>query len=198
MDEETGTQWSGVVQGRKASAALWFRVSTAPTTAVSPLPTIGHSSIWVRSAAGFAPGPRESICELLLRGVREQFHIDHGEEHRYREYYAFPGLDLNAIGGRNFVKSIAEWNLPPWRFSRVGTPGFYASWLRPSVFVGGLATNLDAASARTTATDFGGQIDVRVMMLSELEMTVSVGGAVAFARDQTPRHEAMVSLKILR
>jgi hypothetical protein len=197
VDEETGTQWSGVVQGRSVGGSVVPRVYGTYDRGFA-LPTIGHSSIWVRSAAGFSPSDPANPFANYFFGAFGNNYIDHGEEHRYREYYAFPGLDLNAIGGRNFVKSIAEWNLPPWRFSRVGTPGFYASWLRPSVFVGGLATNLDAAPARTTATDFGGQIDVRVMMLSELEMTVSVGGAVAFARDHAPRHEAMVSLKILR
>ena len=32
----------------------------------------------------------------------------------------FPALELNEVGGRNFVKSMLEWNLPPLRFRRVG------------------------------------------------------------------------------
>ena len=67
------------------------------------------------------------------------------------------------------MKSTLEWNLPPWRFRRAGTPGFYATWLRPAVFVSGLATNLDAASARRTAANVGGQLDFRFTMLSVLD-----------------------------
>jgi hypothetical protein len=36
------------------------------------------------------------------------------------------------------------------------------------------------------------------MVLSELEMTLSVGGAVAFEKDGRTSREGMISLKILR
>ena len=42
---------------------------------------------------------------------------------------------------RNFLKSMVELNLPPWRFRHAGTPGFHGTWMRPAVFVTGLATN---------------------------------------------------------
>jgi len=198
VDEETGVKWSGVVEGRMVDGGSAVSRAYATYDRGFAVPTMGHSSIWLRGAAGFSPSDRANPFANYFFGAFGNNYVDHGEEHRYREYYAFPGLGLNSIGGRNFVKGIAEWNLPPWRFSRVGTPGFYATWLRPSVFAGGLATNLDAGSARATATDLGTQVDVRLMMLSELEMTVSVGGAVAFAQGQGPHREAMVSLKILR
>ena len=125
-------------------------------------------------------------------------YVDHREEQRYREWYSFPGAELNEIGGRNFVKSTLEWNAPPWRFRRAGMPAFFATWARPAAFVTALATNLDAASVRRVATDIGWQIDFRFEALSALELTLSVGGAVAFERDHAARHEAMISLKILR
>ena len=46
------------------------------------------------------------------------------------------------------AKGTVEWNLPPWRFSHAGTPGFYATWLRPAVFVSGLATDIGRAVDR--------------------------------------------------
>ena len=143
-----------------------------------------------------SPDDRANPFANFYFGAFGNNYVDHGEEHRYREYYAFPGVDLNQIAGRNFAKSTVEWNLPPWRLSRAGTPGFYASWLRPSVFVGGLATNLDATSTR--AIDVGAQVDVRLMVLSELELTLSTGAAVAYERGLPPHGEAMISLKILR
>jgi hypothetical protein len=91
-----------------------------------------------------------------------------------------------------------EWNLPPVYFRRAGTPGLYLTWMRPAVFVTGLVTNLDAAGIRRTVSDIGGQLDFRLHMLSTLDLTLSVGGAVAYEQGAAPRREAMVSLKILR
>ena len=119
-------------------------------------------------------------------------------EQRYREYYALPGAELNEVSGRNFGKSAVEWNLPPVHFRRAGTPGLYLTWMRPALFASGLVTNLDAAGIRRTVGDIGGQLDFRLHMLSTLDLTLSVGGAVAYERGAAPRREAMVSLKILR
>jgi hypothetical protein len=124
--------------------------------------------------------------------------VDRLEEKRYRAYYAFPGADLNEIGGRNFVKSTLEWNLPPLRFRRLGSPGFYVTWMRPAVFVGGLATNLDHEAFRRVATDVGGQLDFQLTTLSTLDMMLSVGAAVAFEDGFDARREFMVSFKVLR
>ena len=70
--------------------------------------------------------------------------------------------------------------------------------MRPSVFASGLVTNLDAAAIRRTVSDVGGQLDFRLSMLSTLDLTLSVGGAVAFEDGVAPRREAMISLKVLR
>ena len=151
----------------------------------------------VPRVAGFSPNDRaEPFANFYFGGFGNNY-IDHLDEKRYREYYDFPASI--EIGGRNYVKSTAEVNLPPWRFRRVGTAGFYATWMRPALFVTGLATNLDAPSTdRHVAVDAGGQLDFRVTMLSVLDLTFSVGGAIAFEDGQLPRREAMFSLKLLR
>ena len=162
-----------------------------------PLP-LGHSSIWSRSAAGFSPRDRDLPFANFYFGGFGNNWVDRADEKRYREWYSLPGARLNEIGGRNFVKSTLEWNAPPWRFRRAGIPGFYATWARPAVFVTGLATNVDAPHARRIVSDAGGQIDFRFGALSALDVTLSVGGAVAVERGQAARREAMISLKILR
>ena len=159
---------------------------------------IAHSSVWVRSAAGLSPNDVNNLFANFYFGGFGNNWVDHRTEKRYRESYAFPGLSLNEVGGRNFAKSMVEWNLPPWRYRRVGTPGFYLTWMRPAVFVGGLATNLDVPAIRRVVTDVGGQCDFRFTMLSNLDMTLSVGAALAFEHGHEPRREAMVSLRILR
>jgi hypothetical protein len=162
-----------------------------------PLP-LGHSSVWFRNAAGFSPRDRgEAFANFYFGGFGNNY-VDHRDEQRYREYAALPGAEINEIGGRNFVKSIVEWTVPPLRFSRAGTPGFYLSWLRPSVFAGGLVTNLDSRAARRTVTNTGAQLDFRLNALSTLDLTLSVGGAVAFEHGFPPRREAMISIRVLR
>ena len=77
--------------------------------------------------------------------------MDHRTEKRYRLWYSFPGVELNEIGGTTFAKSMLEWNLPPLRFRRAGSPGFYLTWMRPALFASGIATNLDDANVAEVA-----------------------------------------------
>ena len=59
-------------------------------------------------------------------------------------------------------------------------------------------TNLDSEEFRRFASNVGGQLDFRVTALSTLDMTLSVGGALAFEDGYDSRRELMVSLKVLR
>jgi hypothetical protein len=117
---------------------------------------------------------------------------------RYHETYSLPGADLNEIPGRNFVKSMVELNLPPLRFDRFGTSGFYVPWLRPAVFTGGLATDLDNGVLRRVLFNSGAQVDLAISALSALDLTLSFGAAIAVEDGHGPRHEWMISLKVLR
>jgi hypothetical protein len=71
-------------------------------------------------------------------------------------------------------------------------------WLRPAVFVGGLATNLDDSSVRRALLNGGAQVDLSISALSALDLTLSFGGACAVESGHPPRYEAMISLKVLR
>jgi len=196
VDDETGVKWNVNAQGYVLDGSFIPRVRADYHRGFA-LP-VGHSSVWFRESAGFSPRDRsEPFANFFFGGFGNNY-VDHADEKRYREYYAFPGIDLNDIGGRNYLKSTMELNLPPWRFQRAGKPGFYATWMRPALFVAGLATDLDDKDVRRTAIDAGGQLDFRFTMLSVLDMTLSIGGAIAVENGQSPRHEAMISLKVLR
>jgi hypothetical protein len=196
VDEEKGFRWSLNARNTFVAESLFTRVHATYDQGVA-LP-ISHSSIWLRSAAGFSPdGASEPFANFYFGGFGNNY-VDHQNEKRYREHYALPGAALNEIGGRNFAKSLLEWNLPPLHFRRVGTPGFYLTWMRPAVFAGALVTNLDAAGIRRTVSNVGGQLDFRLTMLSSMDLTVSVGGAIAYEQNAAPRREAMVSLKLFR
>ncbi|MBK5255153.1 MAG: hypothetical protein JJE39_03895, partial [Vicinamibacteria bacterium] len=161
-----------------------------------PLP-LGHSSVFLRSAAGYAGGERSSPLASFYFGGFGNNWVDHRDEKRYRTWFAFAGLELNEIPGRSFVKSTLEWNLPPVRFSRAGRPGFYLAWARPAVFAGVLGTDFEKGSTRRIVRNLGGQIDFQLTVLSALDLTLSAGYARAFEDGRPSRHETMVSLKIL-
>jgi hypothetical protein len=196
VDDEKGIRWSLGSRTDVVQSLPYSRVyATYDQGAALPL---SHSSIWLRSAAGVSPQRATDPFANFFFGGFGNNYVDHLDEKRYREYDAMPGLEIDEVGGRNFAKTTLEWNLPPLRFGRVGTPGFYLSWMRPAIFAGGLVTNLDASAIRRTVSNVGGQLDFRLNMLSTLDLTLSVGGAVAFEPGLSPRREAMVSLKILR
>lgn len=196
VDQEAGQRWS--MTGRTDY------VNSSPVAKIYatydrgfPL-TLGHSSIWLRTAAGLSPQSLDEPFANFYFGAFGNNYVDRYDEKRYREYYAFPGVPLDAISGRNFGKSMVEWNLPPFRFRRAGTPGFYVSWMRPALFIGALATNLDSPAVRRTAGDVGAQLDFRLTVLSNLDMTLSAGAAAAVEGDGRSHGELMFSLKVLR
>ncbi|MDH4316162.1 MAG: hypothetical protein OEW68_15140 [Gammaproteobacteria bacterium] len=156
-----------------------------------------HSSIWLRNSAGAAIGdPTDEFANFFFGGFGNNY-VDRADVKRYREFYALPGYELNEIPGRNFYRAMLEWNLPPLRFERVGTPGFYLSWARPALFVSSLATNVDRSDLRQDATSAGAQVDFRFTILSRMDMTFSVGYAVGFDGSARSGDEFMISLKIL-
>jgi len=196
VDDEKGRKASLVIGADRVDGRTI--VGTYGTFDVGvPLPD-GHWSVWLRNAAGFSPNDVGNLFANFYFGGFGNNWVDVRTEKRYREFYSMPGLALNALGGRNFAKSLVELNLPPWRFSRLGTPGAYLTWMRPALFAGVISTNLDAPAIRRTITNVGAQTDFRFTVLSNLDMTLSVGGAVAFESGRGPRREAMVSLKVLR
>ncbi|MDX2438117.1 MAG: hypothetical protein QNL88_13830 [Acidobacteriota bacterium] len=158
---------------------------------------MGHSSIWLRTDVGYAWGDADDPFANFYFGGFGNNWVDDGEIKRYREWYSFPGVDLNSIGGQTFAKGLLEWNLPPLRFENVGWPSFYITWVRASLFTTGLLTSPDDSDLRSEYANVGAQIDVRFTALSKLNMTISLGLARAFLAKGASSNEFMLSLKIL-
>jgi len=202
-DAERGTKWqanvtTNLVRYQIAGHAAWrnFPLGYGTFDVGRPLP-IPHSSLWLRTAAGYSPGDRaDPFANFYFGGFGNNW-LDYQDPKRYRDYASFPGLELDELAGTNFTKATLDWNLPPLRFREVGNPAFYASWVRCSVFGSGLVTNLDSASDRVSAGSVGIQADVRFTVLVQQPLTLSVGYARAFVRNQDGSDETMVSLKIL-
>lgn len=156
-----------------------------------------HSSIWFRNAGGAAFGePDDEFANFFFGGFGNNY-VDRGEIKRYREFYAFPGFELNAIPGRNFYRGMLEWNLPPIRFERAGTPRFYLAWARPALFASSLTTNIDDDALRISAKNIGIQIDFRISFASRYQMTLSTGYAKGYGPGDFTDDEFMISLKIM-
>lgn len=161
-----------------------------------PLP-LKHSSIWLRNWAGAHFGDQADPFANFYFGGFGNNRVDDRSIERYREFYSFPGFEINEISGRNFFRTMLEWNLPPLRFRRFGSPGFYATWARATVFASGLRTNLDDDAVRRDAASVGTQVDFRFTLLSRLPMTLSFGYAVGSEKDGARDGEFLYSLKIL-
>jgi hypothetical protein len=195
VDDEKGEIWQAIVENDVAGGSTFPKIWTDYDQGFA-LP-LSHSSIWLRSSIGTAFGDRTSPFANYFFGGFGNNWVDHLAEQRYREYYSFPGVELDEIGGKNFAKSLLEWDLPPVRFRRIGRPGFYLSWVRPAIFASGLVTEIGDASLRRTVRDAGTQFDLRFSLLSRLDMTLSGGYAVAFGNNLMKHDEAMISLKIV-
>jgi len=157
-----------------------------------------HSSIWLRNSAGGAFGEASDVFASFFFGGFGNNYVDRSSVKRYRDPVSMPGFEINAVPGRNFHRTMLELNLPPIRFSRTGTPGFYLSWARPAVFVNSLTTNFDDSAIRQEVQSAGIQIDFRFTILSRMDMTLSAGYAKGFGNSIIPDDEEfMLSLKIL-
>jgi hypothetical protein len=156
-----------------------------------------HSSIWLRGSTGYGFGDRdEPLVNFFFGGFGNNW-VDYQNAQRYREFYSFPGVELNEIGGTNYGKALVEWTLPPLRFRRMGFTNLYLRWARLALFSSGIVTNIDSDQFRRTATNIGSQIDFHIVLFSTLSSTFSLGYAAAFEKDQRAAKEFMISLKIL-
>ncbi len=193
VDDEKGYKWSAVSGGNYADSDITpYLYGNFDYGWALPL---RHSSIWLRNAGGFAVGDKDQEFSNFYFGGFRNNYVDDGDAKRYREPFSLPGFNIDDLNGRTFARSMLEWNLPPLRFQRFGTPGFYFSWARPAIFATALVTNPDSGS--NTYYSVGSQIDFEFTVLSRLDMMFSIGYAAGFDGNSYDSDEAMASLKIL-
>jgi hypothetical protein len=195
VDDEKGLKWDAVLTVNHAHGETMPQLRGGLDFGVA-LP-LAHSSVWLRSAAGYANGERGDPFASFFFGGFGNNYVDSRTEKRYREWYSFPGFGLNEVGGRGFVKSMAELNLPPVIFENVGTPSAYLTWLRGAVFAGGLVTDPQKSEFRARYGSVGTQVDLRFSVLHWYDMTLSFGYAVGYRGGHRAGDEWMVSLKIM-
>lgn len=195
VDYEKGITWRLGTENKFVNSKQFSRFS-ADLALGFALP-LHHSAVWIRNSVGYSPNERqEPLANFYFGGFGNNW-IDNQSEKRYRSALSFPGIELDEVGGTRYVKSVIEWTLPPVRFRHVGTPFLFVTWARPALFATALVTNPDDLSTRQRVGNVGAQLDLRMIVLSHLNMTLSIGYAVAIQPDQRSTDEVMVSLKVL-
>jgi hypothetical protein len=196
VDAERGTEWSLRARLNYADSEYLPRLYGTFSKGVA-LP-LAHSSLWLRGSAGKSfRGTEENPFAGFYFGAFGNNWVDYRSSQRYREYYSFPGMEINEVGGTDYGKAMVEWTLPPWRFRRFGNTGIYCNWARAALFTSGLVTNMDNPALRREVTNAGAQIDFSVVMFSNLESMISAGYAKAFEEGEDS-DEFMISLRLLK
>ncbi|MEO5699021.1 MAG: hypothetical protein ABIS17_04115 [Casimicrobiaceae bacterium] len=195
VEDEKGLVWAGDVRASLAKGRVTPQVrALADVGFALPYP---HASLWMRTAAGTAEGARDDPVAKFYFGGFGNNYVDDGTIKRYREYTSLPGFGIDEVSALNFVRELVELNLPPLTFERVGTPGFYLTWLRPSVFAAGLLTDPGSSTLRKTYGSVGTQADLRFTVIHRYDMTLSIGYALGYRSGHRVGSEWMVSLKIM-
>ncbi|HEY8011299.1 MAG TPA: hypothetical protein VIE67_09910 [Rudaea sp.] len=195
VDDEKGVRWNLNLQVSRENGNIIPALYGGVDFGVPFL--FDHSSLWLRSYAGWAHGDAGDPYANYYFGGFGNNYVDNGDIKRYRDYSSFPGFDIDELNGRTYARSMLEWNLPPIRFSSIGTTANYLSWARPALFVGTLVTNPYESGQSRTFNDLGFQVDFRFYVMHHQEMTLSVGSALGFEGTKSGHNEWMISLKVL-
>ncbi len=196
IEDELGTTWGVALRGNYVNGSLYPRLNLDASQGV--LLPVNHSSLWFRASAGAAlAGDRnEPFANFFFGGFGNNW-VDYRAIRQFRHTESFPGIAINDIGGANYGKAQIEWTLPPLRFRRAGIPSFYLRWAGLSFFATGLTTNVDEPAVRRTIGSVGAQLDIRLVTLSHLNSTLSIGFAAAGQRGAPVTTGWMFSFKIL-
>ncbi|HEX7402454.1 MAG TPA: hypothetical protein VF287_00455, partial [Usitatibacter sp.] len=194
VDDEKGVTWAIVASANHAHGQTIPQLRGDFDFGV---PIFPHSSVWLRNSAGTSHGDRDDPLAQFFFGGFGNNYVDSRSIKRFHEYYSMPGFGLNEIGGSSYARSLAEWNLPPVIFESVGTPSFYLTWLRPTLFAAGLWTDPGRQELRQRFESVGAQVDLRFTMLHWYNMTLSFGYGVGYRGRARAGDEWMISLKIM-
>jgi len=194
VDHEKGIAWRVTAGVDYAQNRAFPRLAGGIDYGV-PLP-LANSSIWAYASAGTVAGRRLDPLAAFYFGAFRNNYVDNRPEKRYREMESFPGFSIDEIAARRFAKLTGEVNLPPIRFAEVGTPVFFLSYIRPAVFVGGMATQVPDRTSHHYA-DVGAQFDLNFTVALRLPMVLSFGAAGGWRDGHYRKTEWLASLKIM-
>ncbi len=200
VDYEKGFKTS-ITAATSVSAGNYFPMTIGTFDFGFQLPG-NHFSVWFRNSAGSSFSNEFNPFTRFGFAAFGNNYVDYRTSRRYRTSFAFPGLGFTedrAIIAKDFGKSMVDLILPPIRFRKLGGMNFYSNWMQFMVFSSVLTTS-DPSSVRNQFFNVGSQVDIKMVIFSLLESTLSVGYAKAYDALDNNKHydEWMVSLKLLR
>ena len=196
IDDELGTTWTAALRGNAVNGDLYPRFGLDASKGFL-LPT-DHSSLWFRVSTGasLAADRTQPFARFYFGGFANNW-VDHRGIKQFRNTESFPGIEINQVGGATYGKAQVEWMSPPLRFRSIGIPSAYLRWAGLTLFANGLMTDFDRAAERRSVGSVGAQVDVRLITISHLESTFSVGFAVAEGQGIPRRRSLMASFKLM-
>ena len=161
------------------------------------IPNTRNTSFWIRNSVGQSLGNRASgLSHFYFGGFRNNY-VDWQPSEQYRTTLAFPGAEIDEIPAYNYVKTMGELNLRPLRLRNVGASWLYPTFVKSSLFSTHLMTNFDRSDDLSHIFNFGGQIDLQLVLFSYLKTTWSLGYAKKIEDGKKGTNQFMLSLKLL-
>lgn len=195
LEAEKGFEWTFFVYNYLANESFYpHLVSNQDVGFLLPL---RNTSFWLRSSVGQSFGKEDDALSYFYFGGFRNNWVDHQSVLRYRDFMSFPGMEIDEIPAMNYGKLMAELNLQPLRFRRLGFLGFYATYARLSLFGMGLFADITDPEISRTYYNTGAQLDVELALFTLIKSYLSVGFARGYSPSMRPADQWMVSLKIM-
>ncbi len=196
VDDEKGIEWQLDYLGSRVNGQVIPQVRGGLDLGFA-LP-LANSSIWLRSAGGFANGDRNSTVANFYIGGFGNNYVDDREVKRYRQFDSFPGFEIDEISAHRFARVLGELNLPPIRFRDVGTPSLYLSSARDRALRRRALRRTGGSVRRARLRPLACRSTCNFTAALRLPMVLSVGGyAEGFEDGDDHGGETLVSLKIM-
>ncbi len=196
VEDETGFAWdlgAGMILARgkvypslESEQAFGFLV-----------PGFRNTSFWIRNSMGQSFGDRSSALSHFYFGGFRNNYVDWQPSEQYRKTIAFPGVEIDNIKAYNYIKTMGELNLKPIRLRNVGTGWLYPTFIKSALFTTHLITDPLRRDFTRNIFNFGGQIDLQLVLFSYLKTTWSVGFARKLEKNTPGKNQVMFSVKLL-
>jgi len=161
------------------------------------VPGLRNTSFWIRNSLGQSFGEKGSSFSSFYFGGFRNNYVDWQAPEQYRKVLAFPGTAIDALSARNFVKSMGELNIKPFRLRNVGTTWLYPTYIKTSLFGTHLFCDPLDDILRRNVFNAGMQLDMEVVLFSYLKTTWSAGYARILEVGNMPAEQWMFSVKLL-
>jgi len=196
VENETGFSWdlnAGMILAQKK----WYPSLESEQTIGFLVPGFRNTSFWIRNSIGQSFGDRSSALSHFYFGGFRNNYVDWQPSEQYRKTMAFPGVEIDNIKAYNYMKTMGELNLKPIRLRNVGTGWLYPTFIKSALFTTHLITDPGQKDITRNIFNFGGQVDLQLVLFSYLKTTWSAGFAHKVEKNTPGENQVMFSVKLL-